>query len=92
MNENKTKVSLLQFQLDLIMKEIDLIDNTIGRLDELLLRNRNWRTTLWAESSSSFSLSETGLRTVLYSGSSSSKIAKISLLMCERVKRPGGKP
>lgn len=38
----------LQFQLNIFMKEIDLIDNTIGRLDELALRNRNWSTTLWA--------------------------------------------
>jgi hypothetical protein len=40
--------SYLQFQLNIFMKEIDLIDNTIGRLDELVLRNRNWGTTLWA--------------------------------------------
>jgi hypothetical protein len=38
----------LQFQLNILIKEIDLIDNTIGRLDELALRNRNWGTTLWA--------------------------------------------
>lgn len=37
-----------QFQLDLLMKEIDLIDLAISRLDEILLRNRNWGTTLWA--------------------------------------------
>lgn len=37
-----------QFQLDILMKEIDLIDHGIGRLDEILLRNRNWGTTLWA--------------------------------------------
>jgi hypothetical protein len=30
------------------MKEIDLIDHAIGRLDEILLRNRNWGSTLWA--------------------------------------------
>ena len=30
------------------MKELDLIDHAIGRLDEILLRNRNWGTTLWA--------------------------------------------
>jgi hypothetical protein len=36
-----------RFQLDIIMKEIDLIDNAIGRLDELMLRNRNWGITLW---------------------------------------------
>jgi hypothetical protein len=40
--------SYFRFQLDILMKEIDLIDNAIGRLDELLLRNRNWGTTLWA--------------------------------------------
>jgi hypothetical protein len=37
-----------QFQIDILMKEIDLIDHAIGRLDEILLRNRNWGTTLWA--------------------------------------------
>ncbi len=46
MNDQK-KESYFRFQLEILMKEIDLIDNTIGRLDEILLRNRNWGITLW---------------------------------------------
>lgn len=42
------RINYFNFQLDILKKELDLIDNTIGRLDEILLRNRNWGTTLWA--------------------------------------------
>lgn len=48
MDNQNHQEDYFRFQLDLLMKEIDLIDNAIGRLDELLLRNRNWGTTLWA--------------------------------------------
>ena len=44
---DKPQESYFRFQLDILMKEIDLIDNAIGRLDEILLRNRNWGITLW---------------------------------------------
>ena len=48
MTNKQQQEIFFRYQLDILMKEIDLIDKTIGRLDEILLRNRNWRTTLWA--------------------------------------------
>ena len=57
-----------QFQLDLLMKEIDLVDHAISRLDEILLRNRNWGTTLWA-GLIAILLQDTGLRTLTWATS-----------------------
>ena len=48
MSDIQQQEGLFRFQLDILLKEIDLIDHAIGRLDEMLLRNRNWGTTLWA--------------------------------------------
>lgn len=48
MGNMQQQEGLFRFQLDMLMKEIQLIDNAIGRLDELMLRNRNWGITLWA--------------------------------------------
>lgn len=36
----------MRFQLDILTKELDLIDNTISRLDQLPLRTGGWDATI----------------------------------------------
>lgn len=47
MSAEQPQESYFRFQLDILMKELDLIDQAISRLDLLLLSNRNWGVTIW---------------------------------------------
>jgi hypothetical protein len=48
MNDRQQQDNFFRLQFDVLMKEVHLIDSTIDRLDEIMLRNRNWGITLWA--------------------------------------------
>jgi len=39
-----------EYRLEILKQEIQIIDNTIGRLDKIILQTKNWAITIWAGS------------------------------------------